>query len=120
MKALLDSNILIDYLNGVEEAKREIERYRAPMISSITWMEVMAGAIEDEEPVVRGFLSRFVQIPVDDRVAERAVQIRRDRRVRLPDAIIWASAQVHDALLVSRNCKDFPESAPDVRIPYMV
>ena len=76
----------------------------------------MAGATEEEEAVVRSFLSRFVLVPVD----ERAVEIRRDRRIRLPDAIIWVSAQVHDALLVSRNCKDFPESAPDVRIPYMV
>lgn len=120
MKALLDSNILIDYLNGIDDAKREIEQYASPMISAISWMEVMVGAEPDEEEIVRGFLSRFIQVPVDHQVAERAVEIRRVTRIRLPDAIIWASAQSEEALLVSRNSRDFPEDDPGVRIPYSV
>jgi len=40
--------------------------------------------------------------------------------MRLPDAIIWASAQSQDALLVTRNARDFPANAPDVRIPYQL
>ena len=31
---------------------------------------------------------------------------------------IWATAQVHSMLLVSRNTKDFPADAPGVRVPY--
>ena len=120
MKALLDSNILIDYLNGIVDAKVEIERYTSPMISAISWMEVMAGASRDEEGVVRRFLSRFIQVPVDHQVAELAVEIRRRTRIRLPEAIIWASAQSEEALLVSRNSRDFPEDDPGVRIPYSV
>ena len=30
MKALLDTNILIDYLNGLEAAREEIDRYKEP------------------------------------------------------------------------------------------
>jgi predicted nucleic acid-binding protein len=118
MKALFDTNILIDYLNGIAAAREEIERYERPLISPITWMEVMVGAQEDEEPPIRAFLQRFSQVPLDTAVAERAVAIRRIRRMRLPDAIIWASAQSQDALLVTRNTRDFPADAPDVRIPY--
>lgn len=51
-------------------------------------------------------------------MAESAVQIRRAQRIRLPDAIIWATAQVHDATLVTRNTKDFPPSQPGIRLPY--
>jgi hypothetical protein len=40
--------------------------------------------------------------------------------MRLPDAIIWASAKSENALLVSRNSKDFPADAPGVRMPYSV
>jgi predicted nucleic acid-binding protein len=40
--------------------------------------------------------------------------------MRLPDAIIWATAQVNDALLVSRNTKDFKEEWGGIRIPYAV
>lgn len=118
MKALLDTNILIDYLNGIEAARDEIGRYESPLISPITWMEVMIGAGSDEETAVRTFLALFTQVPIDEKVAEKAVAIRRERRLRLPDAIIWASAQCENALLVSRNSKDFPPDAPDIRVPY--
>ncbi len=118
MKALLDTNILIDYLNGVDSALQEIALYEAPLISPITWMEVMSGARPDEEECVRAFLARFTQVPIDAKVAEITVSIRRKQRIRLPDAIIWASAQAENALLVSRNIKDFPSQAPGVRVPY--
>jgi len=118
MKALLDTNILIDYLNGVEAARKEIHRYKNPMISPITWMEVMVGAREDEEQIMRTFLSRFTQVDIDAGVAEIAVSIRRKHKIRLPDAIIWASAQRENALLVSRNTRDFPDNEPGVRVPY--
>ena len=120
MKALLDTNILIDYLNGIDAAREEIERYENAMISTITWMEVMVGASEKEEATVKAFLSRFVQLPVTGDIAERAVTIRRQTKMRLPDAIIWASAKSENALLVSRNSKDFPPDAPGVRMPYSV
>ena len=118
MKALFDTNILIDYLNGIDAAREEIAAYPHPMISTITWVEVMVGSQIDEEVAVRQFLDRFLQVQLDATVAERAVSIRRKTRIRLPDAIIWASAQMEDALLVTRNSKDFSRLAPDVRIPY--
>jgi len=60
------------------------------------------------------------QVDIDAEVAEVAVTIRRSHRMRLPDAIIWASARCENALLVSRNSKDFPADAPSVRIPYQL
>jgi predicted nucleic acid-binding protein len=118
VKVLFDTNILIDYLNGIDAAREEIAAYPHPMISTITWVEVMVGSQIDEEVAVRQFLDRFLQVQLDATVAERAVSIRRKTRIRLPDAIIWASAQMEDALLVTRNSKDFSRLAPDVRIPY--
>ena len=120
MKALLDTNILIDYLNGIEEAREEIHRYQAPLISPISWMEVMAGARPEEENKIRRFLARFRQVEIDGAIAEIAVAIRRTHRIRLPDAIIWASAKQAGALLVSRNFRDFPADEPGVRVPYEV
>ena len=120
MKALFDTNILIDYLNGIEAARKEIERYDTVMISAITWMEVMVGAKDDEAATIRTFLSRFIQLPVNNEIAEQAVSIRRQTHIRLPDAIIWASAKNENALLVSRNSKDFPPEEPGVRMPYVV
>ena len=120
MKALLDTNILIDYLNGIEAAREEISRYDSPLISPITWMEVMVGTSDAEQDTIRSFLRRFHQVEIDADVAEIAVGIRQAYKMRLPDAIIWASAQKESALLVSRNTKDFPVDAPGIRIPYTV
>ena len=120
MKALFDTNILIDYLNGVDAARREINRYEQCLISPITWMEVMVGADPGTDISVRAFLARFSQVPVTSEVAEQAVELRRRHRLRLPDAIIWASARVEGALLVTRDIKDFRADAVDVRVPYRV
>ncbi len=118
MKALFDTNILIDYLNGIEAAKEEIKRYPHIAISLVTWMEVMVGAKSEEEAAIRRFLARFALIPLNTNIAERAVDIRRATKIRLPDAIIRASVELEHALLVSRNTKDFPEDEPWVRVPY--
>ena len=47
MRALFDTNILIDYLNGVDAAKTELARYERPAISVISWIEVLAGTKPD-------------------------------------------------------------------------
>jgi hypothetical protein len=120
VKVLFDTNILIDYLNGIEAARKEVDRYDYRAISSITWMEVMVGADAGSEVPIRTWLRSFHVIDIDHAIAERAVAIRKDRRIRLPDAIVWASAQVHSLLLISRNTKDFPADEPGVRVPYKI
>ncbi|MDR3298446.1 MAG: type II toxin-antitoxin system VapC family toxin [Candidatus Accumulibacter sp.] len=120
VKTLFDTNILIDYLGGIDAADKELSRYARRAISTITWMEILAGAKPGEEVALRTWLRTFEAIGLDDAVAERAVAIRRERRIRLPDAIIWSTAQVHSLLLVSRNTRDFPEDEPGVRIPYLL
>lgn len=117
--ALIDINILIDFLTGAEAAREELNRYAKPAISLITWMEVLAGASDDEEALLlRSFLAGFDRVPIDEHVCEVAVDIRRRMRIRLPDSIIWASAQRMNAILVTRNTRDFPEDAPGIRVPY--
>ena len=119
MKALFDTNILIDYLSGVEAARAELGRYRSRLVSIITWMEVHAGArTEAETDVIDLFLRGFSLVDVSHRVAREASDIRRAARMRLPVAIIHASARVESALLVTRNTKDFGPDLPGVRVPY--
>jgi predicted nucleic acid-binding protein len=118
VRPLFDTNILIDYLKGFELARAEIARYRDPAISIVSWMEVLVGVPAEREPGARRFLSLFELIEIDGAVAERAVLIRRGNRIRLPDALIRASAEVHALLLVTRNTRDFDGSSPSVRIPY--
>ncbi|MDM9623616.1 twitching motility protein PilT [Rhizobium sp. AC44/96] len=118
VKPLFDTNILIDYLNAVPQAAQEFDRYDTAAISIITWMEVLAGARPDVADATRRFLAGFQIISLEASVAERAVEIRQEYRIKLPDAIIWATADTNSMLLVTRNSKGFPTDTPGVRIPY--
>jgi predicted nucleic acid-binding protein len=118
VKALFDTNILIDYLQGIDAAAKELSRYATRAISIITWMEVLAGTTPQEDAGVRAWLQSFHVIGLDSKIADRAVTIRKARHVRLPDAIIQATAEVHSFILVTRNTRDFPKKEPGIRIPY--
>jgi predicted nucleic acid-binding protein len=116
---LLDTCILLDHLNGCVEATAFLRDVEDPAISQVTWIEVLVGARNEvEELALKGLLSTFEVLPVDDEVAEAAVRLRRVRRLKIPDAIILATARVHGRTLATRNTKDFPERDPDVAVPY--
>lgn len=118
---LYDTNILIDHLNGIAKATRELQRTSDAAISMITWIEVMSGASSpEEEAVLRSFLLNFECLPVSTAVAERAAVVGRQMRIKMPDAIILATAEVSGRTLVTRNVKDFPSGMPGVKVPYRV
>jgi predicted nucleic acid-binding protein len=114
-----DSDVLIDYFDGIAAAAAELARYQDVLISRITWMEVLIGAPTAALSEVReNFLHQFPIIELDENVARTAIALRRKHRVKIPDAIIWASARVNSVLLVTRNSKDFDPNDPSIRIPY--
>lgn len=118
VKTLFDTNILIDYFNGIDASRAELALYTDKAISVVTWMEVMVGATPRTEPAIRHFLASFVNIAVDAAISEQAVVLRQKHRIKLPDAIVWATAQVHGRILVTRNTKDFSAHEPGIRFPY--
>jgi len=115
---VFDANIVIDLLKGVEPALLEAESHDDRAISIMTWMEVMAGVTPELEDDVRGVLSEFRLISLSGAIAEQAVIERRQRRIKLPDAITIATAVVERGVLVTRNTRDFPRDERHVRIPY--
>jgi len=118
VRALFDTNILIDVIENKAEALVEVQRYDDRAISIVSWIEVMVGAPEVKADSTRRFLSHFKVIGLDEEVAEIAAALRRDRRLKLPDAVIWASARRDSRLLVTRDAKDFAPGDPGVRVPY--
>lgn len=106
---LIDTNVIIYYLEGEQAAVSFLRTHRGQLaISSITWMETLSYPFsEDEEQIVRAFLQEFRLIEVFSPVMELTVEIRRNKKMKLPDAIIAASAIHNDLILVTRNIKDF-------------
>ena len=121
MKAVIDSDVLIDYLQGIDKARLEINRYSAPLYSIISWMEVMCGAdTSEEQEAAEALFGSMKRVELSQKVAARAVQIKKEQKLKLPDAIILASADTEGCILVTRNTKDFDPSDPRVRVPYSV
>jgi predicted nucleic acid-binding protein len=121
MSVLIDSCILIDFLSGREPAREYLSSIDGAAISLITWMDVMAGSASPaEEAAIRGLLAAFEVLQVDSVVAEEAVVLRRNRRLKLPGAILYATARVHGRSFATRNTKDFRQGEADVTIPYVL
>ncbi|MBV9248077.1 MAG: PIN domain-containing protein, partial [Acetobacteraceae bacterium] len=77
VKALFDTNILIDYLGGNPAARTELSRHSERAISIVTWMEVLVGAPPSALRPTRAFLDTFLLVGIDRPVAEKAVELRK-------------------------------------------
>ena len=120
-----DANIVIDALAGYPPAREEIERAVAisarPWISRMAWIEVLSKGSEAMVRDALDFVGRFGIDEVDDETSRRAAALRRERpRLKSPDAIILASAQIRGRVLITRNTKDFPAAMPGIRVPYFL
>ncbi|MDQ1921955.1 PIN domain-containing protein [Massilia pseudoviolaceinigra] len=121
VKALFDTNILIDYLNGIPEAELACDHYVDKAISVVTWMEIMEGVDEDEDErlLVEAFLGQFELVPIDHRVALEASRVREAHAMRLPDAVIQATANLSGRVLITRDTRDFVPG-DTVLVPYIL
>lgn len=122
---LFDTNIFIDMFNGVHQATIELGSYDSPAISFITYMELRCGEYlrPHEKPVLDALLAEFKVFPMTPHIMETAIEIRgrslvAKPGVKLPDAIIGATARAHSIPLVTRNAKDFVSADITVHIPY--
>ena len=119
MKVVFDTNILIDYLNGIKAARDEISKYNIRQISVITYIEVMVGAKGPAEAeATQDFLRTFETIELTANIAQETIALRQALRLKVPDAIVYATARTQDCLLVTRNTRDFKKDWADIRVPY--
>lgn len=72
-------------------------------IELLGWQAPSAGAILQVEK----FVGDSFVIPLTDSIVDKTIEIRRFQKVKLPDAVIAATALVYDYTLVSRNDADF-------------
>ncbi|MFW0768112.1 type II toxin-antitoxin system VapC family toxin [Trabulsiella odontotermitis] len=119
--ALFDTNILIDLFSGRQAAIAALEAYPSQRaISLITWIEVMVGVPKyGDEERTKAVLELFDIIDINRDIAAKSIELRRTHGMRLPDALILATAQVNNRSLVTRNTKDFA-GIPGVVTPYQL
>jgi predicted nucleic acid-binding protein len=126
MTLLLDTSVLIDHLRGDPAARQaltavSVEGHRLAS-SVVVKVEVLAGMRPAEERITRRLLDTLDWIPVDDDIAERAGLLANRYLASHPgvdpvDYLIAATAELHDAVLWTRNIKHFP-MFPELESPY--
>ena len=108
------------FRGGIERIQRRKQRRNFHVVpQSIVDSKVLVGAPTDTLRRIReDFLRQFAVIELDEAVAREAIMLRQEYKLKLPDAIIWASARLNNALLITRNARDFDRGEPGIRIPY--
>jgi predicted nucleic acid-binding protein len=120
MRFLLDSTLLIDHLNGVDEAEAFLLANAADScISVITVNEVLTGSEPDDVPAHELLLDQFACLPVDKLTAKASAALRRQHRWKLADSVQAALALDNGLKLVTRNHRGFkPSKYSFVLVPY--
>ena len=121
LERLLDSVILIDHLNDIDQATTFILSLdpERTAISVITRAEILVGIEESEEALVKAFLDQYYLLGIDREIADLAATLRRNYRWKLPDAFQAAISISNNIKLTTRNTKDFdPTKHSFIEIPY--
>ena len=106
---LLDSNVIIDAAKGIVSIERIVDRYNFLYTSIINYVEVLGYnfADDNEKKSIIGILNNIPVINLDTEIADIAIQFRKRRKIKLPDALIAATAKKIDAEIITRNISDF-------------
>jgi len=105
-KFLLDTNVVIGFLQGDERVVGSFRRQlagQALAVSCITRMELLSfpGITADEEALILSFISQLNVMGLSSGIEDRAIALRRQFRFKLPDALIIASAIETGSTLVT-------------------
>ena len=117
---LIDTNIWIDALGGVPDAKLVLDNHIDIAMSAISFAEVASGCEPEELAMFEAFVEagRLAQtlqvIHTNDQIIKLAAAFNKNLdtgrghgKKRLPDSIIAATAFVTGRVLLTRNATDF-------------
>ena len=123
-KFLMDTNVALDYLGNVLPAKamKFVDGVvdATPAISVISRIELLGFVIpEKEEKRIREFVGDCMVYDLSESIVEQTISIRKTKRIKLPDAVIAATAIESKLTLLTRNIRDFKGiKGLDVLNPY--
>ena len=120
IKYLLDTNVILGVLKGTESALNLAKplSFENCFYSTITRMELLgfSGISQTENDQIESMLSHMISLPIDKHVEDKVIDIRRLRTLKLPDAIIAATALTNEVTLLTLDKKlnDIYEDAASI------
>lgn len=112
-RLLLDSNIIIYVAKKQLDPVGFIQPEDELFISDISYMETLGFPFphENEKRETQALLDILFRFSIEEPIVQKVVEIKQQRRIKLPDAIIAATAIVHNCAIVTRNVSDFQNLA---------
>jgi predicted nucleic acid-binding protein len=114
IKHLWDTNTAIYYLQqqfpyNAEKFIDELMKDELPAISAITEIELLCWktVTEKDSEILRNFINDALIIELEQPIKLKTAELRKTCKIKLPDAIIAATAFVYNLTLLSRNTADF-------------
>ena len=107
VKYLLDTNILIGMYKHLPDVRNLLNASSATTAncgySAITRMELLSypGITQAEITALQNLLAKLTYLPLTMAIEDATISLRRAHRVKLPDAIIVATAEVHGLRLLT-------------------
>lgn len=116
MNFLLDTNVLIDYLEGIEPRKSFLQKYLFEdvlYISPVTIAELRPRTSKTDQEKLEEFIHQGKVVYVDLEIGFAAGEYRgqfatKTKKVYLIDCLIAATCKVHNLTLITNNVKDYP------------
>ena len=116
IKYLWDTNVVIYYLQQQFPAIAEafidgVVATQQPVISSITEIELLCWKTtnDDDLKLLQSFINDSLVLELELAIKLKTAEIRKSNRIKLPDAIIAATAMIYDLTLLTRNTSDFSQ-----------
>jgi predicted nucleic acid-binding protein len=115
---LIDTNALSDYLGrkfsdgGMDFMHLVVNN--DPYISVMTQIELLS-YLSPKIDKIRAFVALSNVYELTEPIIAKTIALRRSRRIKIPDAIIAATALVHNFTLITHNISDF-EGIPSLRL----
>jgi predicted nucleic acid-binding protein len=112
-KYLIDTNVISHlFANRLPDAGKEFVTTIINadfIISVVVEIEVLTyHEIPAKMPLIEDFISLATILPLDKAVTKKAIELRKyNRKMKLADAIIAATALVNEFILLTNNTKDF-------------
>ncbi len=103
---LLDTNSVIYFFNGEEKIAKLIEKAKDRIyISFITKIELLCFEVKDEgiKKKIGDFLEEIQVVSIDDEIIGQTIRYRKNNKLKVPDAIICATAKVMGLTLVTAD-----------------
>ncbi len=79
-----------------------------PTISVITKIEILRfNTPDDSYKILQNFINDCVVLELNNLIVDKTIEIGKGNKIKLPDAVIAATASVNNLALVTRNISDF-------------